>query len=140
MKIIILVPELEKRPPKKGEAYIAEPECGQKRLEIASCDFGTEYECFTRHKIEVPEGSDTMQYLFWQTEPLKVLGIGFGTIPIPQPKKKIKKWQWLYRNVSNGRFSITFEHYSTKEEAAKAAGGHWVVDRLIEESMIEVEE
>ena len=135
--IIVLVPELKKRPPKKGEWYV--PECWD--LKGADClqagtDFETPRVCVSRHEIEVPDWATEMMTFFCGEHKESTAKM----IPIPLPKKRVKKWQWLYKSTREiAYWNITSNHFATKESAECVMEKGFSVICPIEETMIEVE-
>jgi hypothetical protein len=110
MKIIVLVPEAEKRLIKKGDVI---DDYG--RLHQTRCDLDDEkYPCYQKHEIEVPEWATTMTPIFKGE-------IHYGTaadpIPIPQPEKRCR-----WRRDIHGLMMITEKEYTEKEIDAQAFG------------------
>lgn len=87
------------------------------------------------HAIDIQEGANTMTI---QTR---------GTcntppalhIPIPRPKKKVKKWQWLFR-TRFGKIQLTACHYPSERDVFAYYGDCSSIILPVLESEIEVEE
>lgn len=137
MQIIILVPELEKRPPKEGDYYMTELYAPDNYITRQNNNDATATrQCYVKHEVEVPEGATTLTYNFWKG--VKILEAPHE-IPLPQPRKKVKKWQWEIR--LNTITTQTTNHFS--EEGFREMMNRINTENMqwckILDSMIEVE-
>lgn len=121
--IIILVPEAEQRLTKKGE-YAND---GNQIYRSGGSD--TPRTVYQVHELTPPEGADRIEAGFW------VHGFFRNEVCFSLPKpKKIKKWQWLYKDITTNRYSVS--HFLTSEEASLALKGNIHINK-IENSMRE---
>ena len=103
MKAYLFLPTGERREPQGREWYYA-PALGWTNLITRQhCDI------YTRHEVEVPEGSYFAEIGF----------TGYSNtvyIPLsPKPKPKVKKWKWIV-GIYAPDCTHMFTHYHTEEE------------------------
>jgi hypothetical protein len=136
MTITVFIPTGEVRPAKTGEKY--RNDNGEIIKATYNYDKNDLVQIGTVHNIEVPEGATELSIYENQPKPLQVCPKTFlYHLSIPMPKRKVKKWQWLYRS-KEGYFYLTGFFYTNKTSAALKTVGE--VIRPVEETMIEVEE
>lgn len=122
----------EVRPPNKGERYISN-DLGD--IIIAEIDYLNDRAIYTRHEVEVPEGTVsagmcfTGQHTFSQC-PAAIIQFN---------KPKVKKWIWCFSSLNDHYIcDISARPMTESEVKAKYPNRQWY--HKIDETMIEVEE
>ena len=56
-----------------------------------------------------------------------------------KPKPKVKKWQWVYKNIVNNKMNVSVMFYASEEDFKQANPSNEAIQK-IDSTMIEVEE
>jgi len=97
-----------------------------------------DFHILTRHEIEINPLADILTVS--QGNKGVPLCIEWKEIPIPRPKKKVKKWQWLFRTDID-EIKLTSCRYRSEKDVFDALGRHCVSILFpVMETEIEVEE
>ena len=139
MKITILVPSGEERIPKIDEFYES---CvnGRALQYLKGNDLTGNRMILKAHEVEVPDWHEC-----WIAHKAREYDstMRWREIPLPRPKKKVKKWQWVLKNImstrTNSTYFVSLKHYATSQDAVE---DHFNVHAVlrINETEIEVEE
>ena len=97
------------------------------------------------HEIEVPDWACFLRMSCDNGKPMRGLGLseGLPSIPLPCKPLKVKKWQWVLKNIMSTRtqptYFVSLKHYATSQDAVE---DHFNVHAVlrINETEIEVEE
>ncbi len=134
MKAYLFIETGEVRNPNNAEWFMANTE---HPLQSEGIIYG-DRNILTRHEIEIPEGAIGMIPL-WQFTDGEEVGHK-NWVPIPRPKKKVKKWQWLFRTDID-EIKLTSCRYRSEKDVFDTLGRHCVSILFpVMETEIEVEE
>jgi len=140
MKISVIVPTNEVRRPVEGE-YCWNNEANSGKGMWQSCLYGALnglYKIAYPYEIEVPYNADSIRIISLSC----CTNMELATIPLPR-KKKVKKWQWVLKNIMSTRtkptYFVSLKHYATSQDAVE---DHFNVHAVlrINETEIEVDE
>ena len=133
MKVTVIVPTGEVRPPKLGECFKDD----KGTWGVASGNWITiSFPIGKVHEIELPDNTTELKWYGVEVnECLRGTTTGIGFIPLlPLPKKKIKKWQWLVgcMNANKGGEVYVPHGYWDRANATEFWGNRWICQPILE--------